>query len=96
MMRIGGGELLQLHQAQLLARDLLAFLLGYALHLQAEGDVAERGAPGKQLGEILEHDAAVHAVPGDRLAADADLAGGRRQEAGDDVEQRGFAAAGRS
>ena len=51
---------------------------------------------GKQLGEILEHDAAVHAVAVDLLAADADLAGGRRDEAGDDVEQRGLAAAGRA
>jgi hypothetical protein len=58
--------------------------------------VAERGAPGKQLGEILKHHAAVLAVAGDRLAAEADLAAGRRDEAGDDVEQRRLAAAARA
>ena len=47
---------------------------GHALHFQAEGDVAQRGAPRKQLGEILKHDAAVHAVAFDRLAGDADFA----------------------
>ena len=96
MVRERAGELLQLDQAQLFARDFLAFLLGNALHFQPERDVAERGAPRKQLGEILEHHAAVHAVAGHRLAADADLARGRRQESGDHVEQRGFAAAGRA
>ena len=77
-------------------RDLLALGLSHALHLQAEGHVSERGAPWKQLGEILEHDAAVHAVAGDGLAADADLAGGGREKAGDDVEQRRLAAARRA
>ena len=52
----------------------LALGLADALHLEPEGDVAERGAPRKELGEILEHDAAVHAVAGHRLAADADFA----------------------
>ena len=47
---------------------------GHALHFQPERDIAERGAPREQLGEILEHHAAVHAVAGDRLAADADFA----------------------
>src|SRR5262249_868452 len=65
----------------------------HALHLQAERHVGERGAPREQLGEILEHDAAVHAVPAHRLAADADLAAARRNETGDDVEQRRLAAA---
>ena len=93
MVRIGIGELLQLDQPELLQRDLLALGPGHALHLQPEGDVAQRRAPGEQLGEVLEHDAAVHAVAGDGLAADADLAAGGRKEAGDDVEQRGLAAA---
>ena len=77
MVRIGLDELVELHQPQLLARDLFAFGLGDAFHLQPERDVAERGAPRKQLREILEYDAAVHAVAVDRLAADADFAPAR-------------------
>ena len=96
MMRIGVGEFLELDEGELLARDAFALGLGDALHLQPERHVAERGAPREQLGEILEHDAAVHAAPGDRLAADPDFARGGREEAGDDVEQRRLAAAGRA
>ena len=77
MVRIGFDELLELHELELPARDLLALGLGDPFHLQPERHVAERGAPGKQLGEILEHDAAVHAVAGDRRAADADFAAAR-------------------
>ena len=51
---------------------------------------------GKQLGEILKHHAAVHAVARDRRTADADFAGGRRQKSGDHVEQRRLAAAARA
>ena len=93
VVRVGVGEFLELDQRELLERDLLALRLRHALHLQAEGDVAERACARKELGEVLEHDAAVHAAPGHRLAADADLAAGGREEAGDDVEQRGLAAA---
>ena len=96
MMRVGLHELFELHQLELLARDLLALGLADPLHLQAEGHVSERRAPREQLGEILEHDAAIHAVAGDGLAADADLAGGRRQKSGDDIEQRRLAAARRA
>ncbi len=74
MVRIGVREFLQLDQRELCERDLLALGLAHAFHLEPEGDVAERGAPGEQLGEVLEHDAAVEPVAGDRLAADADLA----------------------
>ena len=95
MVRIGAREFVELHQRQLLERDGVALLLGDAFHLEAEGHVAERGAPRKQLGEILEHDAAVHAVAGDRLAADADLAARRADESRDDVEKRRLAAAAR-
>src|SRR5262249_60972406 len=87
-MRVAAREFLQLDQAELAYRDPLALVLGQALHLQPERHVAEGGAPGKQLGEILEDDAAVLAVAGDRLAAEADLAAGRRDEAGNDVGQR--------
>src|SRR6478672_8244855 len=93
MMRIGVRELLELDQAQLLERHLLALGLADALHLEPERDVAERGAPGKQLREILEHDAAVSALSADGLAADADLATGRREKSRDDVKERSLAAA---
>ena len=86
MMRVGLHELFELHQLELLAGDFLALGLGHPLHLQAEGHVSERRAPWEQLGKILEHDAAVHAVAGYGLSADANLAGSWREEAGDDVE----------
>jgi hypothetical protein len=96
VMRVAAGELLELHQRELAQRDGLALVLRHALHLEPERHVAERGTPGKQLGEILEHHAAVHAVAGDRLAVDADLARGRRNEARDDVEEGRLAAAARA
>src|SRR5262245_8046749 len=94
-MRIGLAELLELHQRELLARDLLALGLADAFHLEPEGDVAERGAPREELREILEHDAAVEPLSVHRLAGDANIAGRGFQEARDQVEQRGLAAAGR-
>src|SRR5262249_62014350 len=96
MVRVGGHEFLELYQLELLARDRFALALADAFHLKAEGDVAERRAPGKQLGEVLEHHAPVKAVPADRLAADANFAGGRGEEAGDDVEQGRLTAARRA
>src|SRR5215510_9367913 len=93
VVRVGLGELLELDQAQLLERDALALGLAHALHLEAEGDVAERGAPGKELREILEHDAAIGALATHRLTADPDLAAGRLEKSRDDVEQRSLAAA---
>src|SRR6266566_3640510 len=93
MMRIGLRELLELDQAQLLERDLLALGLADALHLEPEGHVAKRGAPGKELREILEHDAAIGALAADGLTADPDFSACRREKSRDDVEQRGLATA---
>src|SRR5215472_8749905 len=59
MMRIGAGEILKLDEAELFESDRLAFRLRPPFHFQPEGDIAERGAPGKELREILEYDAAV-------------------------------------
>src|SRR4029077_16065901 len=81
MMRIGPLELVELHQLELRERDRLALGLAAPLHLKPESDVAERGAPREQLGEILEHHAAVEAVAGHRLAADAGLARARAKKA---------------
>src|SRR5215472_577440 len=92
MMRIRAGEILKLDEAELFKRDRLALRFRHALHFQAEGHIAESGTPGKQLREILEYDPAVHAGARDRCAADPDLASGRRQEAGHDVQKRRLAA----
>src|SRR6267142_1854612 len=93
MMRIGLRELLELDQAQLFERDLLTLGLADALHLEPEGNVAKRGAPGKQLRKVLEHNAAVGALAADGLTADPDFSAGRREESRDDVKERGLAAA---
>ena len=92
-MRIGLAEFFQLDERELFARDVLALGLADAFHFEPEGHVAERGAPREKLREILEHDAAVEPVAVHRLAADADLAAGRTEEARDQIEQRGLAAA---
>src|SRR5262249_8260009 len=81
---------------ELLERDLLARRLADAFHLQAERDIAERCAPREQLGEVLEHDAAIEPMSGDELAADANLAGAGSKKARNDVKQRRLAAAGRA
>src|SRR5262249_16851467 len=93
MVRIGVRELLELDEPQLCERDRLAFGLAHAFHLEAEGDVAEGRAPGKELREILEHDAAVHAIAAHALSPDADFAARWDKEARDDVEQCRLAAA---
>jgi RecB family exonuclease len=79
-MRIGAGEILKLDQAELFERDRLAFRLRDSFHFEAKGHIAERRAPRKELGEVLEYDAAIHAVAGDRRAADPDFARTRRRE----------------
>ena len=62
--------------------------------LQPDGDVLQRGLPGKQrVG--LEQIAGLAVERGKRAAEDIDAAGRRRDQPGGDVEQRGFAAAGR-
>ena len=65
-----------------------------ARRLQPDGDVFQRGLPGKQrVG--LEQVAGLPVERGKRRAENVDAAGGRRQQPGRDVEQRGLAAAGR-
>src|SRR5439155_16576198 len=90
---IGAGEALEVDQAQEAARRLGALGGARPAHLQPELHVALRGPPREELGEILEDDAAVEPMAGDDAAADADLAARRREEAGDQVQQRGLAAA---
>jgi hypothetical protein len=80
-------------QAQEFERGPLARGLVHFAHFQTELDIVLGGTPGKQLREVLEHDTTVLPVLVERSAADADLAGGRLQETGEDVQYRGLAAA---
>src|SRR4029077_1984649 len=96
MVRIGLRELFELDERELPARELLTLGLANAFHLETEGDVSQRRAPWEQLGEVLEHHAAVEPMAGDGPAANADLAVGGGEKAGDDVEQARLAAAGRA
>ncbi len=75
-------------------RLLLRFGRGRAGDLQPDGDVLQRRLPREQrLG--LEEIAGLAVQPGERLAIDADAAGGGDEQAGGGVEERGLAAAGR-
>src|ERR1700738_3505032 len=96
MVRIGLGELFELDERKLPARELLTLGLANAFHLETEGDVSQRRAPWEQLGEVLEHHAAVEPMAGDGPTANADLAAGGGEKAGDDIEQARLAAAGRA
>src|SRR5262249_15982895 len=80
-------------QAEELDRGLLSGHLVDLAHLKAELDVVSRGTPWEELREILEHDAAVLSAAVKRRTADADLARGRLQQAGEHVADRGLAAA---
>ncbi|MCY1427207.1 hypothetical protein D9M71_430430 [compost metagenome] len=66
----------------------------YPGQFQAEGDVAQHVLPGQQ-GVVLEHHAALGAGALDRHAVQGDAPAAGGDEAGDQVEQRGLAAAGR-
>src|ERR1700742_3124402 len=67
----------------------------YSGDFKRKGDVVEYGAPGKS-GLLLKHHADRGMRPLDRLAPDRDAAPIAAEQAADNVEQRGFAAAGRS
>jgi hypothetical protein len=86
VVRIRTCKLLQLHEAQLLAGNPVAFFFCDAFHFQPERDIAECRAPGEKLGEVLKHNAPIHPAACHRLAADADLAGNRRKKARYNVE----------
>ena len=66
-----------------------------ALDLEADGDIVDRGLPGKQrIG--LKQIAGIAVEPGQRLVENPHRARGRLQQPGGDVEQRRFPAAGRT
>jgi len=92
MVRIGLHEFLELHQRELLARDLLALGLADPLHFQSERHVAERGAPGNSWAKSWNTTPRSRPWP----SPPCRRCGSRRrwsEKAGDDVEQGGLAAA---
>jgi hypothetical protein len=92
LMRIALLEAGEADRGDVAPGDLVALRLAHAAELEAEGDVADHGRPGHQR-EVLEDEGALGAGAGDRAAGDADLAGGRCQEARNDLQERGLAAA---
>lgn len=66
-----------------------------ALRLEAEDDVAVHIPPGEQ-GRGLEHQAALAARPGDRLAVDAQLTGSHVPQARQGLQERGLTATARA
>src|SRR5699024_4264481 len=69
-----------------------ALIFGDAAQLQSEGGIAQHGGPRHQ-GEVLEYEGSLGSRVGHRLAMDADLSTGLRQQAGDDFQQCRLAAA---
>jgi hypothetical protein len=85
-------EAAQADQPQQLGAHAPVALPVEALHVDGQQHVVEHRAPGKQHRRLEDHaDVAAGAV--DERAAQPRLAGGGRQDAGEDLEQRGLAAA---
>ena len=80
------------HLAQVAAGRLLALRPCHPAQLEAEGGVAQGRGPGEE-GEVLEDEGPLGAGAGDRPAVDQDLAARGRDQAGDDLEERGLPAA---
>src|SRR5262245_10457599 len=76
-------------------RRLLARLPRRAAQLQAERHVPEHGRP-RQQGEVLEDERPLRARSLDAPSPDTDLAGGRLDQAGDDLQERRLAAPARA
>jgi hypothetical protein len=86
------GKILDTDQLELLPRYSAPLGGLDAAHAQAELDVVDDIEPGHER-MLLEHDAAVGAGPGHRLAVELNLAFGRGEKAGDAIEQCGLPAA---
>ena len=92
-MRIARAELAQADAGEPRLRAFARLRLAGAGGLQSDGDVLERGLPGKQrLG--LEQVAGLPVEPRQRLPKNIGAARGGRNQPGGDVEQGRFAAAG--
>ncbi|GAA2082693.1 hypothetical protein GCM10009801_42630 [Streptomyces albiaxialis] len=92
-MRVPLLEAVEADEGEELPCPFRPFAPRYADGLQAELDVAARGAPGQQ-GVLLEDGAPVVAGPRHGHAVDQDAAGCGPGEPAEQVEQRGLAAAG--
>src|ERR1019366_4321557 len=88
-------EAFEMHEPGVLAHRLLALGARHSLFLEAVGNVAGDGAPGKER-VALEDDAALRPGAGDRVVVEQDLARARREKTADQVEQRALAAAARA
>jgi hypothetical protein len=95
LMHVRAREAGHLDQRQVLLRAFVAHAPRHAQLLQAEGDVLGDVEPREER-RILEHDAAIVAGPAYRPIAYQDGAGVGPLEPGDEVEERGLAAAGRA
>src|SRR5439155_26547464 len=81
-------------QTQVLLHDLSPPRRGHARDAQAEGDVLLGGQPRKERGvRVLEEHDAIPARARDGCAVEPQVTVRRRLEAGQDVQQRGLAAA---
>ena len=94
-MRIAVAERRKTHRREPGLRAFQRALARHARYLQANGDIVDRGLPGKQrIG--LEEIAGITVQPGQWLVEDLDRSGGWLQKPGGDVEQRGFSASRRA
>ncbi len=90
---IGGFEVTQTHQADVVARACLGFFPRCPAHFQAEGDIAHHSEPGQQA-RLLEDDRPFGADAVDGLAVDQHLARVRGVEACKDAQKGRLPAAG--
>ena len=91
------GDVGQARAGKPLARDLACVAARQAaLHHGSVGDVVEHRAPREQRAVLEDHDAVAARPRRQRVAVEQDPPGGQAVEAGDRVQQRGLAAAGRA
>ena len=92
-LRVIAGECIEADHAHKVARRALRFLAATSRNTRSVSDIFKDGFPGKQSG-LLEHNAAVGSGFAYLDAIDAYRAAMRREESGDGVEHRRFAATG--
>ena len=83
-------ESAQPHILNILLRDAFPLRLGDAAQLQTKSNIADDTCPGQQR-KILKDEGTVGTRSRHGLAVHFDLTGSRRQETGNDLQQRGFA-----
>src|SRR5216684_2424924 len=94
-MRVAVFELSEMHQTQKVSSLLFPLGLAHSFHLHAELDILADRKPWKQ-SQLLKNQNTVGAGTMDRLTVDQHLAGSWLVQAGDQMEECRFAAAGRS